>query len=285
MNASAETPSAAEREIEIRHCESLAEYENCVRLEKHIWGEHIAVPSAIFVVAHHTGGQILGAFDGGKMIGMTLALAGNRGGKPFLHSHMTAVLPEYQNLGVGRRLKFFQRQDALKRDIRLIEWTFDPLELKNAHFNFVRLGAIARRYIPNCYGVTESPLHAGLPTDRLVAEWWLDSDRVKNILAESPLPTAAATQTISLPASLGELKAQDRESGARVQAEARDQFRKLLHQGYIATSVERRGEAWITFWNPPLPSRACVCQNTARKNSKTEHERRNPKGPRPHAPA
>jgi predicted GNAT superfamily acetyltransferase len=216
MNASAETPSPAEHEIEIRHCESLAEYETCVRLEKQIWGEHIAVPSAIFVVAHHTGGQILGAFDGGKMIGMTLALAGTRSGKPFLHSHMTAVLPEYQNLGVGRRLKFFQRQDALKRDIRLIEWTFDPLELKNAHFNFVRLGAIARRYIPNCYGVTESPLHAGLPTDRLVAEWWLDSDRVKNILAESPLPTAAAIQTISLPAALDELKAQDRESAARL---------------------------------------------------------------------
>ena len=207
MNASAETPSSEAHEIEIRHCESLAEYETCVRLEIQTWGEHIAVPSAIFVVAHHTGGQILGAFDGHKMVGMTLALAGTRAGKPFLHSHMTAVLPEYQNLGVGRRLKFFQRQDALRRDIRLIEWTFDPLELKNAHFNFVRLGAIARRFIPNCYGVTESPLHAGLPTDRLVAEWWLDSDRVKSILAENSLPTAAASQTISLPATLGELKA------------------------------------------------------------------------------
>ena len=242
MNASAETPSAAAHEIEIRHCESLAEYETCVKLEKHIWGEHIAVPSAIFVVAHQTGGQIFGAFDGDRMVGMTLALAGTRGGKPFLHSHMTAVLPEYQNCGVGRRLKFFQRQDALKRDIRLIEWTFDPLEPKNAHFNFVRLGAIARRYIPNCYGVTASPLHAGLPTDRLVAEWWLDSDRVINILGESPLPAAAGAQTISLPADLGEVRTQNRESAARLQSETRDQFRKLLHQGFIATSVERRGE-------------------------------------------
>ena len=242
MNASAETPSAAAHEIEIRHCESLAEYETCVKLEKHIWGEHIAVPSAIFVVAHQTGGQIFGAFDGDRMVGMTLALAGTRGGKPFLHSHMTAVLPEYQNCGVGRRLKFFQRQDALKRDIRLIEWTFDPLELKNAHFNFVRLGAIARRYIPNCYGVTASPLHAGLPTDRLVAEWWLDSDRVINILGESPLPAAAGARTISLPADLGEVRTQNRESAARLQSETRDQFRKLLHQGFIATSVERRGE-------------------------------------------
>ena len=133
------------------------------------------------------------------MVGFTLALVGTRAAKPFLHSHMTAVLPEFQNQGVGRRLKLFQRHDALKRGIRLVEWTFDPLELKNAHFNFVRLGAIARRFIPNCYGVTESPLHAGLPTDRLVAEWWIDSDRVKNILADNSLPAAADTQSISLP--------------------------------------------------------------------------------------
>src|ERR1700690_3683456 len=242
MNASAETPSNAEHEIEIRHCESLAEYETCVRLEKQIWGEHIAVPSAFFVDAHHTGGQILGAFDGEKMIGMTLALAGTRAGKPFLHSHMTAVLPEYQNLGVGRRLKFFQRQDALKRDIRLIEWTFDPLELKNAHFNFVRLGAIARRYIPNCYGVTESPLNAGLPTDRLVAEWWLDSDRVRAILADNPLPALDKAERISLPAGIVGLKASDRAAGERVQNQVRDNFLKYFQQGYVATGMDARGD-------------------------------------------
>src|ERR1700730_6312404 len=228
--------------IEIRQCHSLDEFEEGVRLERVIWGEEITVPAPIFVVADHTGGQVIGAFDGEKLVGMTLALAGFRGTLRFLHSHMTAVLPEYQNRGVGRRLKLFQRQDALKRGIPLVEWTFDPLELKNAHFNLVRLGAVARQYIPDCYGVTESPLHAGLPTDRLVAEWWLDSDRVINILAESPLPAAAGAQTISLPATLGELKTQDRESAARLQSETRDHFRKLLHQGFIATSVERRGE-------------------------------------------
>ena len=93
MNASAKHPATTPGEVEVRHCESLGEYEECVKLELLTWGEHIAVPSAIFVVAHHTGGQILGAFDRGRMIGFTLALAGTRGGKPFLHSHMTAVLP------------------------------------------------------------------------------------------------------------------------------------------------------------------------------------------------
>jgi predicted GNAT superfamily acetyltransferase len=227
-------------DIEIRSCDTLPEYKECVRLELLTWGIDITVPSAIFVVAQHTGGQIIGAFSDGKMIGFTLALAGVRGGEIFLHSHMTAVLPDYRDRGVGRRLKLFQRQDALKRGIRLVEWTFDPLELKNAHFNLVRLGAIARRLIPNCYGVTESPLHAGLPTDRLVAEWWLDSDRVKNILADNVVPSKDTATRISLPTNLADLKASDRDAGVRVQSTAREQFERYFAEGYVATSVERR---------------------------------------------
>jgi predicted GNAT superfamily acetyltransferase len=226
-------------DIEVRHCNTLSEYQECVRLERLTWGADITVPSAIFVVARHTGGQIIGAFNDGKIIGFTLALVGARDGTPFLHSHMTAVLPEYRDQGVGRRLKLFQRQDGLKCGIRLVEWTFDPLELKNAHFNLVRLGAIARRLIPNCYGVTESPLHAGLPTDRLVAEWWLDSDRVKNILADNVVPSKDTAARISLPANLGDIKASDRDAGARVQAAAREQFERYFAEGYVATSVER----------------------------------------------
>lgn len=225
-------------QIEIRQCATIPEYEECVRLEHLTWGEDISVPSAIFVVAHHTGGQVLGAFDQGKMIGFTLAIAGVRGGKPFLHSHMTAVLPEFRDRGVGRRLKLFQRQDALKRGINLIEWTFDPLEFKNARFNFERLGAVARRYIPNCYGITASPLHAGLPTDRLVAEWWLDSERVKSILADNPLPAKGAVVRISLPANMHEIRASDREAALRIQTEAREQFTKWFAEGYVATAVE-----------------------------------------------
>src|SRR5580704_2159848 len=175
-------------DLDVRHCSKLAEYEECVRLEHAVWGEAIAVPSALFVVAHHTGGQVVGAFHDGKMAGFALALAAMRSGKPFLHSHMTAVLAPFRDRGIGRRLKLFQRQDALKRGIDLIEWTFDPLELKNAYFNLEGLGAVVRRFIPNCYGVTESPLHAGLPTDRLVAEWWLGSERVKSILADNSPP-------------------------------------------------------------------------------------------------
>jgi predicted GNAT superfamily acetyltransferase len=113
--------------------------------------------------------------------------------------------------------------------------------LKNAHFNLVRLGAVARTFIPNCYGVTDSPLHAGLPTDRLVAEWWLDSERVKSILADSPLPAKGPVARISLPTNVGEIKSRDRAEGARIQSNMREQFQKYFGGGCVATSVETRG--------------------------------------------
>src|SRR5277367_268834 len=227
-------------EIDVRHCSDLAEYEECVRLQHAVWGDSITVASAIFVVAHHTGGQVVGAFHEGKMAGFTLSLAAVRAGKPFLHSHMTAVLPEFRDRGVGRRLKLFQRQDALKRGIDLIEWTFDPLELKNARFNFVRLGAVARRIIPNCYGITASPLHGGLPTDRLVAEWWLASERVKSILADDVRPMKVSPERVPLPANLAEMRESDRVAAAQVQTDAREHFQNWFAKGYAVTGLESR---------------------------------------------
>src|SRR6202043_2078925 len=108
---------------------------------------------------------VLGAFRGSELVGFTMSIAGWRARQPFLHSHMTAVLDGFRDRSIGRRLKLFQRKDALARGIALIEWTFDPLITKNAYFNFMKLGAVARRYLPNAYGITTSPLHASIPTD------------------------------------------------------------------------------------------------------------------------
>jgi predicted GNAT superfamily acetyltransferase len=247
-----EAAAVSQVPVEIRHCRTIAEYEDCLHLEEVTWGQGILVPTAIFVVAQETGGQILGAYAGNEMVGFTLALAGVHEGRPFLHSHMTAVLEPFRDRGVGRKLKLFQRDDALARGFQLVEWTFDPLELKNAHFNFMRLGAIARRFIPNCYGVTESPLHAGMPTDRLVAEWWLDSPRVNSLLAaasaeshahqtlpQSALPAGAAT--ISVPLNVTELRQRDRAAAQTVQSEVRVQFESLFAKGYAATGIITRG--------------------------------------------
>ena len=225
-------------EIQIRHCTSLDEFDQCVSLERLIWGDAITVPNGIFVVAKHTGGQVLGAFDEDKLVGFTLALAGLRTMQPLLHSHMTAVLPDYQNRGLGRSLKIFQRRDALNRGIRLVEWTFDPLEIKNARFNLVRLGAIARRFIPNCYGVTASPAHAGLPTDRLLAEWWLDSERVRRILSDSPPSLASDAVRVSIPMNVSETKFTDATEAATVQRHLGQRLQRRLVAGYVVTGIE-----------------------------------------------
>jgi predicted GNAT superfamily acetyltransferase len=192
-------------QIQIKKCTALADFHRCVELQQRIWGESNleTEPCVTFVVANQTGGQVLGAFDGDKMIGFTMALVGVRNKVAYLHSHMTGVLTEYRDRKVGRSLKLFQREEALSRDIRLIEWTFDPLETRNAHFNLNRLGAIVRTYIPNFYGITSSPLHRGLPTDRLLAEWRLDSARVIAAINDlAPEPSEAPT-AIHVPALVG----------------------------------------------------------------------------------
>ncbi len=106
---------------------------------------------------------------------------------------MLAVRKDYRNAGLGRRMKLMQREDALARGIELIEWTFDPLEIKNAYLNIEKLGAIARRYNINQYGITTSPLQGGLPSDRLIAEWWLKSQRVETLLATGKNPSVSTT--------------------------------------------------------------------------------------------
>ena len=244
-------------EIVVRHCHGLAEFVNCVDTERAVWGgaDIDLVPVPLFVVAAETGGQVLCAFDGDRMVGFTLAIVGLRGRKPFLHSHMTAVIDSYRNLGVGRRLKLFQRDDALSRGIDLIEWTFDPLELRNAYFNF-RLGAVARRFIPNLYGITTSPLHGGLPTDRLVAEWWLRSARVRRSVASNePLvpPRRKKFARVHIPAGIAKLKGTQLDEAARLQTDIRMEFEHWLGLGYGATWIEVKENGEANYLLEPLP--------------------------------
>ena len=241
-NKGARKPSADLRDgILIRLCHTIEDFEACVQVERNVWAsaDIDVVPIPLFVVAAETGGQVIGAFHDDELVAFTMAIAGWREKKPFLHSHMTAVLSGYRDRGIGRRLKRFQREDALSRGIQRVEWTFDPLMTKNAYFNFMRLGAIARRYLPNAYGITTSPLHAGLPTDRLVAEWHLRSPRVLRVLAGKRATPAFSKKSarITIPGTLGELKSTDPDAAARIQADLRTQFQQWLGKGYAATAV------------------------------------------------
>ncbi len=195
---------------EIRAVAAHDEIREAVRLQREIWGfEDIdLLPPRFFVVASKIGGQVLGAFDGARMIGFCIAVPGVKaGGAAYLHRHMLGVLPEYRNGGVGRALKLAQRDKALSRGIDLVEWTFDPLAVKNAFFNVERLGAISRRYIRNQYGATSSPLHGGLPTDRCVAEWWLRSPCVEAIVNGRAWDRPAVRRRVSVPAQMADPRA------------------------------------------------------------------------------
>jgi predicted GNAT superfamily acetyltransferase len=244
--------SAASAGIVIRKCSVLEEFHACVKLQQEIWDEEDLEiePSTMFVVASLTGGQVLGAFDGEKLVGFTMAVVGVRQGAVYLHSHQTGVDANYRDRGIGRMLKLFQREEALARGIRLVEWTFDPLELKNAHFNLNRLGAICRRYIPDLYGLTTSPLHRGIPTDRLVAEWWLDSPRVIAAIQDLAPAVTNAPATIELPTELNQRTEEDSARVRAVQTRMREEFRKLFAREHAAIAV-KAGEKSTSYLLAP----------------------------------
>lgn len=240
--------------IEVGPLSKKQEFEEAVALQKKIWGfaDIELLPVRLFNVATKIGGQVFGAFDGERMIGFCLAIPGIKPGpKSYLHSHMLGVLPEYHNHGVGRTMKLAQREDALKRKISLIEWTFDPLELKNAYFNIEKLGAIVRRYVFNQYGTTSSFLHGGLPTDRCTAEWWIDTDRVQAALDGRPSSRPAIEATIEVPTAISQLRHSDPKQALEIQKTVGERFQKLFDMGLAVTGFDRseeNGSYLLGFW-------------------------------------
>ena len=221
------TTSPARQAIRIELLHAAEDMRVCVELQQRVWGYTPidTVPDQIFIVAAKTGGHVLVAYDDKEPVGFALAFAAVRDGFTYLHSHMVAVVEHLQNRGVGRLLKLAQRDDALERGFNLIEWTFDPLQLKNARFNIERLGAVIRRYIPNLYGVTSSHLHAGLPTDRLVAEWWVRSRRVEDILAaHRSAKTHPGRISVTVPTGIRELCRDNPLAAKDIQSQIREQF-------------------------------------------------------------
>ncbi|MDH4148463.1 MAG: hypothetical protein OEY23_25180, partial [Acidimicrobiia bacterium] len=160
-----------------------------LELERAVWGfsdPFDMVPPVVFTITVKRGAILLGAFDEqGRMIGFSYSLVGMKDRKPLQWSHMTGVLPEHRG-GLGYRLKLAQRDRALALGYDLIEWTYDPLQAMNAHFNVAKLGCVAEEYHRNVYGESTSALHRGTPTDRLVAQWHIAAPHVERRLASEP---------------------------------------------------------------------------------------------------
>jgi predicted GNAT superfamily acetyltransferase len=245
-------------ELRIAPMDTLAHFDRCVELQIAVWGysDGDVVPRRMFLLAQRIGGQVLGAFDGDVAVGFAMALPGYRDGSPYLHSHMLAVLPEYRNTGLGRRLKLAQRDDALARGFDLMEWTFDPLEIKNAYLNLHRLGAIARRYAADFYGPSSSPLQGGLPTDRLYAEWWLRSPRVLARLdrLEEPCPAPVARVEVPSAIALWKQDPAQRKLAMELQTTNRDALQAAFASGLAVVDYERDADGNGAFILGPYSS-------------------------------
>jgi predicted GNAT superfamily acetyltransferase len=229
--------------IEIRQLRQFEEFAEAVRLQQTVWGfaDSEMLPLRSFVVYGKIGGQLFGAYDGDEMVGFLIAVPGIKPGpRPYLHSHMLGVLPAWRNAGIGRRLKLRQREEALERRIELIEWTFDPLELKNAFFNLERLGAVVRQYAENQYGVTDSPLHGGLPTDRCIAEWWIGSPRVRAVLAgEAVARRPEAAERIVFPSDMARIRSEEPGRAREIQRINGEKLQRAFERGLAVTGFER----------------------------------------------
>ncbi|MDE0103039.1 MAG: acetyltransferase [Bryobacterales bacterium] len=225
--------------LEVRPVKSLEEWHLTVGLQREIWGfdETDEVPPRLFGVILRTGGSCLGAFLKGEMVGFSLAFAGLKSsGARYWHSHMVGVRPSLHGRGIGYRIKLAQREAALAAGVERIEWTFDPLRARNAHFNVTKLGTVAHEYLPDFYGTTSSDLHGGLPTDRLVAVWHLRSRRVADrVLGLEPAP-ARGSLLVEIPSAIERLP---RAEALAARERLRAEFPAAFARGFRVTGFTR----------------------------------------------
>jgi predicted GNAT superfamily acetyltransferase len=228
--------------IEVRELVDLTEFEATLPIQAEVWGfsEVDQVPSRLIGIARFIGGLVLGAYDGGRLIGFSLTFPGRKpDGASYWHSHQTAILPAYQNSGIGRRIKLRQREEAIRAGVQSIEWTFDPLESRNAYFNIERLGVTARSYVLNLYGITSSALHAALPTDRLVAEWHVESVRVKAIVERGETILKKVDAIVAVPLEIADLKTKDVDRAREIQLRIGEEFQRHFEAGLAVIGYRR----------------------------------------------
>lgn len=262
--------------VELRELETFQDYEACVRLQIEVWNfpEIDVVPAGHLVAMHHYGGIVVGAFHEGSMVGFVCGYTGLEAGRTFHHSHMLAVVPEHRGRRLGETLKWAQRDRVLRQGLDLVNWTFDPLQAPNANLNINRLGCIVRKYKVDLYGASQSPLHGGIPTDRVEAEWLIKSQRVvdaregreRDFGDWQSLPRAnRATKTASgllacedaidleleeeeiflvqVPRTITDMMASDRKLALDWRTKTRAIFQSYFEKGYRGVALHRDAES------------------------------------------
>src|SRR6266480_1513462 len=230
----------------LRNLDRWRDFEACVELQRDTWGRDFSacVPAAVLMVAQRVGGVTAGAFDAeGRLQGFIFGLTGYSGGRPMHWSHMLAVRERARDAGLGIRLKLYQRKLLLKNGVDTARWTFDPLVAKNAHINLNRLGAVVVEHVENMYGDSNSTLHAGLGTDRFVAEWRLADERVGRVIAglESARGESSpgSPVRVEIPADIYDVLGHAPREAVQWRVRTRAAFRQHLAQGYRVMAFDR----------------------------------------------
>ena len=235
-------------EIEVREVATIAEYDACIKLQRDVFGlpDLEISPRRHLIVSREAGGWTLAAFVEEKLVGFVHHLAAARGDEVFGYSHMMAVAAEFQNHGVGARLKWAQRARALSEGRDFIKWTFEPLRARNAHFNLNRMGVVVRSYAVNFYGTDYStnPAEkaagaAGMDSDRLFASWELRSPRVEALAAQREYSLGKSAASIELPADFSALLKSDPDQAKQEQLRVRAEFLKALAAGLVCRAFAR----------------------------------------------
>jgi predicted GNAT superfamily acetyltransferase len=236
-----------DREIEIRECLALEELAECVRLQREVFAlPDIEIsPVRHLVVTKNAGGFTLGAFSAGVLVGFVLSVPAFLRGEKAFYSHMTAVRADYQGSGVGAKMKWAQRERSILEGVRLIKWTFEPVKARNAFFNLEKLGAIVREYRENFYGIdyVSAPQESekiGLASDRLFAEWDLDSPKVKALAAgDAYSEMRAVAREVAVPVDWYKLVSSDANAGLGEQLRVRSEFESALADGLVCRGFRR----------------------------------------------
>lgn len=243
--------------IIIRECESVEDLTQCTRLQREVFAlpELEVSPVRHLVVTKHAGGFTLGAFAGDELVGFVLSVPGFDGSERFFYSHMTAVSSEFQSHGIGAQLKWAQRERSLSEKVKLIKWTFQPVQARNAFFNLEKLGAIIRQYKPNFYGTDYSASNKqgekiGLDSDRLFAEWNLESEKVKKLVkGEKFTETGEIVRTIKIPNDWNALLKNDAEFAKSEQTRVKVEFDNAFAANLVCKSFVRdeRNPKYLLF--------------------------------------
>jgi predicted GNAT superfamily acetyltransferase len=240
-------------EIQIRECTTIEEFDNCVDLQREAFGlpDLEISPRRHLIVSRQAGGWTLAAFVADRMIGFVHHLAAVLpDNEVYGYSHMMAVAKDYQNKGIGAKLKWAQREKALAEGRTFIKWTWDPMQARNAHFNLNRLGVTVDTYCDNFYGTDyfADPTQAvenrpGLQSDRLFARWDLESPRVVSLGAgqDAPIETKPVA-SVAIPAEWSALVKRDPARAREIQARVRAEFKEAFARGLVCAAFERGPE-------------------------------------------